>query len=186
MRQRSIERGDRVHLRHPHPGDEDAFIAAVRASRRLHRPWAQLPDSATAFAKLIERQDLPSEEVYVICLNEDGALVGMANLGQIFFGHLRGAYLGYSAFVPHAGQGLMSEGVRLVLRQAFGPIGLHRVEANVQPENTRSIALVERLGFRREGYSPKYLKIGGRWRDHVRFAILADEFFAAERERRIR
>ena len=80
----------------------------------------------------------------------------------------------------------MSEGVRLVLRQAFGPIGLHRVEANVQPENGRSIALVERLGFRREGYSPKYLKIGGRWCDHVRYAILAEEFFATEAARRTR
>lgn len=186
MRPRAIERGERVHLRHPHPDDEDPFIAAVRASRRLHRPWAQLPDSPSAFATLIQRQDLPSEMVYLICLNEDGALVGMANLGQILFGHLRAAYLGYSAFVPHDGRGLMSEGVRLVLRQAFGPIGLHRVEANVQPENTRSIALVERLGFRREGYSPKYLKIGGRWRDHVRYAILAEEFFAAEGGRRAR
>ena len=186
MRHRAIERGERVHVRHPRPDDEDAFIAAVRVSRRLHRPWAQLPDSPTTFATLIERQDLDSEEVYLICLNGDGALVGMANLGQIFLGHLRGAYLGYSAFTPHDGQGLMSEGVRLVLRQAFGPIGLHRVEANVQPENARSIALVERLGFRREGYSPKYLKIGGRWRDHVRYAILAEEFFAAESDRRAR
>ena len=172
-----------MHLRHPRPDDEDTFIAAVRASRRLHQPWAQLPDSPASFATLIERQELPSEEIYLICLNDGGALVGMANLGQIFFGHLRGAYLGYSAFVPHAGHGLMSEGVRLVLRQAFGPIGLHRVEANVQPENGRSIALVERLGFRREGYSPKYLKIGGRWCDHVRYAILAEEFFATEAAR---
>ncbi len=184
MRQRAIERGERVHLRHPRPDDEDAFIAAVRASRRLHRPWAQLPDSPSAFATLVERQDLASEEVYLICLNEGGALVGMANLGQIFFGHLRSAYLGYSAFVPHDGRGLMSEGVRLVLGQAFGPIGLHRVEANVQPENARSIALVERLGFRREGYSPEYLRIGGEWRDHVRYAILAEEFIEAESERR--
>ncbi len=67
-----------------------------------------------------------------------------------------------------------------MLRRAFGPIGLHRVEANVQPDNARSIALVERLGFRREGYSPKYLKIGGRWRDHVRYALLADEFAAGD------
>jgi ribosomal-protein-alanine N-acetyltransferase len=184
MRPRPVERGERVHLRHPSPEDEDSFIAAVRASRRLHRPWAQLPDSPAAFATLIERQDVPSEEVYLICLNEGGALVGMANLGQIFFGHLRGAYLGYSVFVPHDGQGLMTEGIRLVLRQAFGPVGLHRVEANIQPENARSIALVERLGFRREGYSPKYLKIAGSWRDHVRFAILAEEFFAGEGDRR--
>ena len=67
MRPRAIERGERVHLRHPRPDDEDAFIAAVRASRRLHRPWAQLPDSPAAFATLIERQELPSEMVYLIC-----------------------------------------------------------------------------------------------------------------------
>jgi ribosomal-protein-alanine N-acetyltransferase len=72
----------------------------------------------------------------------------------------------------------MTEGLRLVLRDAFDRIRLHRVEANVQPGNVRSIALVERIGFRREGYSPRYLKIGGRWRDHVRYAILAEEFSA--------
>ena len=70
----------------------------------------------------------------------------------------------------------MSEGLGLVLRHAFGTLGLHRVEANVQPDNARSIALVERSRVPREGYSPRYLKIGGRWRDHVRFAMLAEEF----------
>jgi len=100
------------------------------------------------------------------------------------FGNLRSAYLGYSAFVPHQGRGHMFEGLGLVLRHAFGTLGLHRVEANVQPDNARSIALVEGLGFRREGYSPRYLKIGNRWRDHVRFAMLADEFTPAARRRR--
>lgn len=113
-------------------------------------------------------------------------MVGLANITQIFLGGFRSAYLGYSAFFPHAAQGYMTEGLRLVLREAFGPLGLHRVEANVQPENTRSIALVERLGFRREGYSPRYLKIRGRWRDHVRFAMLAEEFVGVETARRAR
>lgn len=100
----------------------------------------------------------------------------MASLGQVVYGNLRGAYLGYSAFRPFDGRGYMTEGLGLVLRYAFGTLKLHRVEANVQPDNARSIALVERLGFRREGYSPRYLKIGGRWRDHVRYAILAEDF----------
>ena len=77
----------------------------------------------------------------------------------------------------------MREGLELVLRHAFGALGLHRVEVNVQPGNVRSIALAERLGFRREGYAPRYLKIGGRWRDHVRFAMLADEFSPATNRR---
>jgi len=64
----------------------------------------------------------------------------------------------------------------LALRHAFRPLKLHRVEANIQPENVASIRLVERLGFRREGFSPRYLKIGGRWRDHVRYALLAEEW----------
>jgi ribosomal-protein-alanine N-acetyltransferase len=70
----------------------------------------------------------------------------------------------------------MSAGLALVLRQAFRQLGLHRVEANIQPDNARSIALVRRLGFRREGFSPRYLKLGGRWRDHERWALLREEW----------
>ena len=161
MRLGRLQRGDHVSIRHLEADDEAAFIRAVRASRKLHRPWS-----------------------YLICRNEDVALVGSASLGHVVFGNLRSAYLGYSAFVPHQGRGYMFEGLGLVLRHAFGTLRLHRVEANVQPDNTRSIALVERLGFRREGYSPRYLKIGNRWRDHVRFAMLADELAPAPRRSR--
>jgi [ribosomal protein S5]-alanine N-acetyltransferase len=158
--------------------DEAAFLRAVRSSRRLHRPWSYLPESADDFREMLLR---PLGESYLICRNEDGALAGSASLGHIVFGNLRSAYLGYSAFVPHQGQGFMTEGLELVLRHAFGTLALHRVEVNVQPDNERSVALAERLGFRREGYSPRYLKIGGRWRDHVRFAMLSDEFASARR-----
>lgn len=173
-------------LRHPVPEDEPSFLDAVRSSRELHLPWTHLPTTPQGFGALLERQLSPTEEVHLICRNEDGSLVGLANLSQIFLRDFRNADLGYSAFVPHQGRGYMAEGLRLVLGRAFGPIGLHRVEANVQPDNAPSIALVERLGFRREGFSPKYLKIGGRWRDHVRYAILADEFVGADTARRPR
>jgi ribosomal-protein-alanine N-acetyltransferase len=70
----------------------------------------------------------------------------------------------------------MAEGFALALEYAFRQLKLHRVEANVQPANRRSLALVERLGFEREGYSRRYVKIGGRWRDHVRYAVLAEDW----------
>ncbi|HEX6332217.1 MAG TPA: GNAT family N-acetyltransferase [Actinomycetota bacterium] len=165
-----------MRIRRLAPADEAEFLERVRASRGLHRPWTDLPDTPARFGELLVRAASPSEAVFLIVREEDGAVAGVATLGQIVLGGFRSAYLGYSAFVPFDGRGYMTEGLRLVLREAFGPLGLHRVEANVQPENARSTALVERLGFRREGYSPRYLKIGGRWRDHVRYALLAEEF----------
>src|SRR5262249_36439664 len=88
------------------------------------------------------------------------------------------AYVGYYAFSPHDGHGYMSEGLRLVVARAFGAYRLHRLEANIQPGNVRSIALVRKLGFRLEGRSPRYLKVAGRWRDHERWAITKEDWKA--------
>jgi [ribosomal protein S5]-alanine N-acetyltransferase len=166
----------KVRLREIGANDETEFLERVRSSRTLHRPWVDLADTPPRFAELLTRAAAPTDAVFLIVRDSDHAIVGVAHLSQIFLGDFRSAYLGFSAFIPFAGQGYMTEGLPLVLRDAFHRIGLHRVEANVQPSNVRSIALVERVGFRREGYSPRYLKIGGRWRDHVRYAILAEEF----------
>jgi len=103
-------------------------------------------------------------------------IAGVINVSQIFYGNFRSAYLGYYAGARFMGQGYMSDGLRLVFRHAFGALGLHRLEANIQPENRASIRLVRRAGFRREGFSRRYLKIGGRWRDHERWAITAEAF----------
>lgn len=176
----------RVSIRPPRRDDEAEFVERVRASRSLHVTWSRLPDTPEGFAEMLVGASAPAEAVYLIVRDEDGAIAGIARLSQIFLGNFRSAYLGYSALVPFDGRGYMTEGLRLVLHEAFGPIGLHRVEANVQPDNERSISLVERLGFRREGFSPRYLKIAGRWRDHVRYAILAEDFRRAESERRAR
>jgi ribosomal-protein-alanine N-acetyltransferase len=170
-----------VRLRALRADDLTEFVRRVRASRSLHRPWAHPPDTPQGFRELLAAAAAPTEALFLIVRDEDGAIAGYARLSQIFLGGFRSAYLGYAAFVGFEGRGYMTEGLRLVLREAFGSIGLHRVEANVQPDNVRSIALVERLGFRREGFSPRYLKIGGRWRDHLRFAILAEEFLSRPR-----
>jgi ribosomal-protein-alanine N-acetyltransferase len=79
--------------------------------------------------------------------------------------------LGYAAFLPYVGRGYLTEGVALAVRYAFEQLELHRVEADIQPENSASIRLVERLGFRREGFSPEFIKIDGAWRDHERWAL---------------
>ena len=97
-------------------------------------------------------------------------------MSEIVRSAFQSAYLGYYAFRPHAGQGYMTEGLALVLRHAFGTLGLHRLEANIQPANHPSRALVRGLGFRKEGFSPRYLKIGGRWRGHERWAIVREEW----------
>ena len=101
---------------------------------------------------------------------------GVAELGQIVHGAFKNAYLGYYAGAPFAGRRYMTEGISLVLDHAFNRSRLHRVEANIQPDNVASIALVKRLGLTREGYSRRYLKISGRWRDHERWAMLAEDW----------
>jgi ribosomal-protein-alanine N-acetyltransferase len=103
-----------------------------------------------------------------------GELAGVVNVSEIVRGQFCSGYLGYYAFVPNDGCGYMLAGMTKVIRLAFGKHRLHRLEANIQPGNTRSIELVQTLGFRLEGYSQKYLKIGGRWRDHERWALTAE------------
>lgn len=88
----------------------------------------------------------------------------------------RSAYLGYYVGARFSNQRFMTEALQLVLRYAFQRLKLHRLEANIQPGNQASISLVRRAGFVREGFSRKYLKIDGRWRDHERWAILAEDW----------
>jgi len=168
-------RGAHVHLRRLERGDAEAFVDSVRRSRSLHRPWGYPPDTLETFAEEFERRRPPTHEPLVVCRNEDGALAGCYTLSQIWGGAFCNAYLGYYAFVPYAGRGYMREAMDLVFRFAFVDLGLHRLQANVQPANARSIALLRATGWREEGLARRYLKIGGRWRDHVMFAILAED-----------
>lgn len=100
-------------------------------------------------------------------------LAGMVNITNMVMGPFCSAYLGYYAFAGFERQGLMHEGLTQAVRHAFRTLKLHRLEANIQPGNAASLALVRSCGFTQEGYSPKYLKIGGRWRDHERWALVA-------------
>ena len=166
----------RVEVHAPSRRFEAEFIAAARRSRSFHRPWGYPPTTADAFARYLRRHRSATHEGHFLLERSTRQLVGVVNLNEIVRGSLESAYLGYYLFLPHQKHGYMTEGLALVLRRAFGELGLHRVEANIQPLNTRSLRLVQRLGFRKEGFSPGYLKIGGRWRDHERWALLAEEW----------
>jgi ribosomal-protein-alanine N-acetyltransferase len=165
--------GGRVLLRAPTPADRSEFLARVRESRTLHRPWVHPPATAAAYRRWLARGHgfLP----LLVCRRSDGAIVGVVSLSGILLGNFKNAYLGYWAFRPFEGQGYMGDALRATVRLAFRRLGLHRLEANVQPGNEASLRLVRRCGFRREGFSPRYLLVGGRWRDHERWAIRADE-----------
>ncbi len=131
------------------------------------------PDDAQRYAAYLRKIRRRDSSGFLFCDRESGEIAGYANISGIVLGALRGGYLGYAAFRPYAGTGHASAGVRLVIGYAFGPLGLHRLEANIQPGNEPSKRLARRLGFRLEGFSPDYLFIDGAWRDHERWAITA-------------
>ncbi len=184
--------GCRVYLRAPKHDDVASFLAAAKASRNLHATWVRAPTTPTLFRAYVERFAAPAARDprrathagFVVLRAADDALVGVFNFSEIVRGSFQSAYLGYYAFAPLAGEGYMAEGLSLALGAAFGALRLHRVEVNVQPGNKRSLAFVRGAGFVREGYSRRYVKIGGCWRDHVRFAMLAEDWRAHRRKSR--
>jgi ribosomal-protein-alanine N-acetyltransferase len=167
---------ERVYLRPPVRADQGEFVSLMKASRSFHRPWASAPTDDDRFAAYLADARRPDFEAMLVCRQQDRAILGFFNLSQITRGYLQSAYLGYAVGKAYARQGYMREGLDLVLRHAFLTLRLHRIEANIQPGNHASLALAQGAGFRREGFSPRYLKIGGRWRDHERWAILVDDW----------
>lgn len=166
----------RVMLREPMIRDRAEFLQRVSDSRELHASWVAPPDSRAAFRVYVNRSAQPNQRLSLVCLRETNEIVGVVNLNEIVYGLFQSAYLGYYGFSPYDGQGLMSEGVSLAVSMAFRRLRLHRVEANIQPGNRASINLVRGLGFRKEGVSRRYLKVAGRWRDHERWATIAEEW----------
>jgi [ribosomal protein S5]-alanine N-acetyltransferase len=161
--------------------DRDDFVAAMRASADLHQPWISPPLDGDAFDAVLQRARGDSFEFMLARRRSDAAIAGYFDVSQIIRGPLQSAFLGYGGVAALSGQGYMSEGLRLLLGYVFEELRLHRIEANIQPGNERSLALVRRAGFVREGFSERYLKIGGRWCDHERWAIRTEQW-QAQRE----
>ncbi len=159
--------------------DRDAFIAAAKASTELHRPWANPPTTATTFEAYLTRRNNDTASCLVVVTDAD-ELAGVYNLSEVVRGPFQNAYLGYYAFVPYAGTGMMRAAMPSVFAHAFDELGLHRLQANVQPGNERSRRLLESTGWREEGFAERYLLIGGTWRDHVMYAITAEEAARAQ------
>jgi ribosomal-protein-alanine N-acetyltransferase len=173
-----------VYLESPSMRRAAAFIDAAARSRSLHGRWTTPPTTRERYRSLVERLREPRNAGHFVCTPDD-ELAGVVNITEIVRGSFCSGYLGYYAFVPHDRCGYMCAGLTAVIQLAFRKYGLHRLEANIQPENSRSIALVRGLGFEREGYSPRYLKIAGRWRDHERWAVTAEAWKALrKREKR--
>jgi ribosomal-protein-alanine N-acetyltransferase len=179
-----------VSIRTLRPSDREPFLAMVRESRDLHRPWAYPPERRDQFDDLLARCRRDDFCCLLAIVDGEtnpegssgderearGSIAGVFTISQIVRGAFQSAYLGYYASAHFAGRGVMRQAMRLVLDHAFGPLALHRIEANIQPGNAASIALARGAGFRLEGFSPRYLLIGGQWRDHERYALTADEW----------
>jgi [ribosomal protein S5]-alanine N-acetyltransferase len=165
-----------VCLERPSLRREKEFLRGVTLSRALHAGLVEPPCTTDEYRAYLRRSRRESQESFFVTQGEGGSLVGVVNVNDIVLHALRSGSLGYYVFAPHAGRGLMREGLRQVVGHCFEELRLHRLEASIQPHNARSIRLVAGLGFRMEGVSRRYLKIGGRWRDHQRWALLAEEW----------
>lgn len=161
-----------VYLRKPQINDLAEIKEAYEHSVQLHKPWTYPPSDFQYY--------LAQEHRYFVCLEEDHTIVGTFNISNIIRGYFHSAYLGYEVFHPYQGQGYMKEGLKLLLKEAFENLNLHRLEANIQSENIASIHLVANAGFIKEGFSRQYLRVGGKeWKDHERWAILNYDWIEA-------
>jgi [ribosomal protein S5]-alanine N-acetyltransferase len=176
----------RLLMRAPRTGDVGEIRRLLRYNHAHLKPWnpappaGEDPSSITEITKAVlrQRRDWKGGRSFVFMpalRATPSRFVGKVALNGIMRGAMYGAYLGYWMDVDHQGQGLVTEAIEAVLGFAFGPAGLHRVQAAIMPRNEKSLRVIEKLGFRREGYAERYLQIAGRWEDHILFARTREE-----------
>ncbi len=173
--------GDRVLLRPPTPADRRAYCTLRARNAAYFRPWEPRrpngaePTPAYSFRRMLAAQS-DTCRTFLVFKKDTGELIARIGLNQIFRGPFQNVIIGYWIAKEHAGKGYMTEALVLALDHIFGPMKLHRVEANLVPKNVRSRNLVKRLGFRFEGLAKRYLQIAGRWSDHEHWAITSEEW----------
>ena len=165
----------RIYIEKIQSKHEGEYLRAVRGSIKTLKPWIEVIKTRKAFTQLIKAISAPEDKAYLIRRMGDGALVGVIEIRDIFMGHFKCGYLIYYAFNGFRGEGYMKEALSIIIERAFKKFKLHRLEANIQPNNKSSIGLAKSVGLLYEGYSPKFLKINGDWRDHERWAMINDK-----------
>ena len=168
-----------ITIREPKAEDRDAFLQAMQGSQTLHHPWVKSPLTPQQFDEYFQRFQQENQKSFLVC-DPSGKIVGVFNVSEIVRGFFQNAYLGFYSVAEYTGKGYMSAGLKLVLHNVFEEMKLHRIEANIQPGNIHSINLVTTNGFRKEGYSPNYLKVNNEWRDHERWALTYEDFVRME------
>lgn len=165
----------KVIIREPIIADKEEFISAMQRSQSLHHPWVKAPTTTQEFDEYFQRFQQSNQKSFLVC-NETGSIVGVFNVSEIVRGLFQNAYLGFYAVADFVSKGYMSAGLKLVLAKVFNELKLHRIEANIQPDNLKSIQLIKKNGFRYEGFSPRYLRIDNEWRGHEHWAMTYEDF----------
>ncbi|MGH7282594.1 MAG: GNAT family N-acetyltransferase [Polyangiaceae bacterium] len=151
----------------PAPPPEDRRVTLALATREVQR-WRTLWRRSDTYA------------LYMYPREEDGGpktrIIGRVSLTRLTRGAFQNCYLGYFIDKDEQGKGLMTEAVRCALTFAFGPLGLHRVQAAIMPRNAPSRRVAVRCGFREEGLARRYLQIAGQWEDHEILALTSEEW----------
>ena len=176
-------KGERVMLRLPHTSDYREWAALRASSRAFLEPWEPrwAPDelSRSAWRQRLSRyvEDHASGTAlpFLIFENASGALIGGITLGNIRYGVAQTGQIGYWIGERYAGKGLMLDALALLMSHAFEVLRLHRIEAACIPDNLRSLRLLEKAGFQREGLLRSYLRINGVWQDHYLYALVAGD-----------
>jgi [ribosomal protein S5]-alanine N-acetyltransferase len=165
--------------------DATAWMESRRRNIEWLRPWEATPPggpsmfgvSAAVFTSMTRRlrADARGGKALPFVVEVDGALAGQINVAGIVRGSMDSAHIGYWVDRRVAGRGVMPTSVALAVDHCFGPVGLHRIEVNIRPENVASRRVVEKLAFREEGIRQRYLHISGDWRDHLTYALVRDD-----------
>lgn len=176
-------KGERVVLRLPAPNDYREWAGLRSESRAFLEPWEprwafdELEKSAWRYRLGRYREDFARGTAipFFIFERKSERLLGGVTLGNIRHGVARSAHIGYWIGEKYAGRGYMSDALGLLVDHAFETMRLHRIEAACIPDNNRSVRVLEKAGFKREGLLRSYLKINGAWQDHYLYALIEDD-----------